>query len=271
MTPMNRRRFTTDRRGFALMLVLWLIVVLGTISAAVVLGTRETSALGGNARARVVGRYAAESGVAAATAELEARLAVLSDTAARQAYLNNLDAALSSRGEVTIGNAVFALTLVDVSARLDVNNADEDGLATLLGMFGDPAAGAATARAIRAYIERPTVTGVPGGQSISGASGPAVRPLRSLDELEDVPGVDLALLRAAAPYLTVDGDGNINRATASDTVLAAAGGSLQDEPSRVLVVARGWMRDHTLTHEIQAVFAIAGTQLTLVRWRERDL
>jgi len=271
MKPQNARRSTPERRGFALMLVLWLIVVLGTVSAAVVLGTRETSALAGNARARVAGRFAAESGVAAATAELEVRLAALTDTTARQAYLNDLDAALSSRGEVTLGNAVFAVTLVDVSARLDVNNAGEEGLARLLGTFGAPTAAAATARAIRAFIERGTVTGVPGGQSISGASGPAVRPLRSLDELEDIPGVDLALLRAAAPYLTVDGDGKINRATATDTVLAAAGGSLQDEPSRLLVVSRGWMRGHTLTHEIQAVYAIAGTQLTLVRWRERDL
>ena len=48
-------RSARPRRGFALMLVLWLIVVLGTVSAAVVLGTREASALAGNARARVVG------------------------------------------------------------------------------------------------------------------------------------------------------------------------------------------------------------------------
>ena len=99
----------------------------------------------------------------------------------------------------------------------------------------------------------------------------AARQLRSLDELEQIPGVSLGLLRAAAPYLTVDGDGKINRRTASDTVMVAATGSLQDEPSRVLVISRGWLRGHSLTHEIQAVYAIAGNQLTLVRWRERDL
>ena len=46
---------------------------------------------------------------------------------------------------------------------------------------------------------------------------------------------------------------------------------VQDEPSRVLVISRGWLRGHSLTHEIQAVYAIAGNRLTLVRWRERDL
>jgi hypothetical protein len=83
--------------------------------------------------------------------------------------------------------------------------------------------------------------------------------------------VSLGLLRAAAPYLTVDGDGKINRVTASDTVMIAAGGSVQDEPSRVIVISRGWLRGHSLTHEIQAVYAIEGNQLTLVRWTERDL
>ena len=104
-----------------------------------------------------------------------------------------------------------------------------------------------------------------------GSSLVAARTLRSLDELESIPGVNLGLLRAAASYLTVDGDGKINRATATDTVMVAAAGSVQDEPSRVLVVSRGWLKGHSLTHEIQAVYAIAGNRLTLVRWRERDL
>jgi type II secretory pathway component PulK len=254
------------------MLVLWLIVVLGAISAAIVMDVREATALSGNARARAVGRYAAESGVVAVTAEIESRLATIADSIQRRSYLNGLDSRVSPRSDVTLGDAAFAVALVDVSARLDVNNTDEDGLTRLLSMFGSAADAAETAAAIRAYIDRQPVTGVLPGQSISGASGlMPVRSLRSLDEIGEIPGVDLELLRAAAPYLTVDGDGNVNRATASDTVLAAAGGSVQDEPSRLLVVSRGWMRGHTLTHEIQAVYAIAGNRLTLVRWRERDL
>jgi hypothetical protein len=69
----------------------------------------------------------------------------------------------------------------------------------------------------------------------------------------------------------VDGDGSINRATAPEVVLAAAGGDLRDEPSRILVASRGWLDGHALTHEIQAVYAVVGGALTLVRWRERTL
>jgi type II secretory pathway component PulK len=253
------------------MLVLWLIVVLGTISTAVVVGTRESAAMSTNARARVAARYAAESGVAAATVAIEQALGSRPDTADRQRYLNHLDVALPRRGETAIGDATFAVTLVDVSARLDVNGASEEALTRFFSQF-DPAEASGTARAIRRYIDRQAVTATPGSQSSSGGSAlVAARTLRSLDELERVTGVSLGLVRAAAPYLTVDGDGKINRATASDTVMVAAGGSVQDEPSRILVVSRGWLRGHTLTHEIQAVYAIAGTQLTLVRWRERDL
>jgi type II secretory pathway component PulK len=261
---------TTRRRGFALMLVLWLIVVLGTIAATVVTATRESAALSGNARARVTGRYAAESGVVSATASIESALEARVDTTERERYLNHLDSALPQRGEIVLGEASFEVTLVDVSARLDVNTADERALERFFSQF-DPAAAAGTASAIRRYIDRSEVTLTGGSQSNSGGSAlVAARTLRSLDELEQLPGVSLGLVRAAASYLTVDGDGKINRATASDTVLVAAGGSVQDEPSRILIVSRGWLRGHSLTHEIQAVYAIAGTHLTLVRWRETD-
>ena len=52
--------------------------------------------------------------------------------------------------------------------------------------------------------------------------------------------------------------------------IAAATGTLVDRPSRLLVIARGWRRDHVLTREIQAVFDVNGAELRLVRWREQD-
>ena len=43
-----------------------------------------------------------------------------------------------------------------------------------------------------------------------------------------------------------------------------------DEPSRLLVVSRGWLGGHPLSHEIQGVYAITGGELVLLHWRERD-
>jgi hypothetical protein len=79
-----------------------------------------------------------------------------------------------------------------------------------------------------------------------------------------------AALDALAADLTVDGDGRVNRRSASRRVLAAATGTLVDRPSRLLLIARGWRRDHVLTREIQAVFDVTGPELRLVRWREQD-
>jgi len=56
--------------------------------------------------------------------------------------------------------------------------------------------------------------------------------------------------------------------------LAPTGGAptlLSVMPSRILVVSRGWQDGHPLTHEIQAVYMIAGARLVLLAWQERDL
>jgi type II secretory pathway component PulK len=255
------------RAGVALMLVLWIIVILGTICSGVVLATRSTTDIAGNYRSRVVARYAAESGVAVAVAALEERLASLTDEARRRDYLNHMDRALGNRTQLSLGDARVGIALVDVGARLDVNMADGAALARLFSYFTDEIEAENAGRAIRAFIGGIDLT----RPDVDTITLQVARPLRSLDELKRVPGISWQLLEKASEYLTVDGDGTINRATASDTVLATAGGDLRDEPSRILVVSRGWQDGHALTHEIQAVYAIMGNELTLVRWRERDL
>ena len=42
-------------------------------------------------------------------------------------------------------------------------------------------------------------------------------------------------------------------------------------PTRILLISRGWLRGHPLTHEIQAVYGVAGQKLVLQAWQERDL
>lgn len=256
-----------------MMLVLWIIVILGTVCSGVVLGTRSTTAVAANYRARVVARYAAESGVTVAVAAVEGSLASLGDTEARRIYLNRLDRALGADEQMSLGDARVAIALIDVGARLDVNMASAASLARLLSFFTDAVEAERVARAIGTHIDGMGTTGTetPPVTGLHPSMLEAARPLRSLDELERIPGVPRDLAERAVAFLTVDGDGTINRAAASDTVLAAAAGELRDEPSRILVVSRGWMDGHPLTHEIQAVYALVGQELTLIRWRERDL
>ncbi len=246
-----------SRRGVALILVLWMIVVLGGIAAAVTAGSRTTSDVTANLRARVIARYAAESGVVAAASALRKGMEADGDDATRRrALLNDAAHALGGSANFEMGDAIVRVVMVDVSARIDVNAAPEEALAALFARAGRGRNAADAARAIRHHIDS-----IPGQANL----------FQSLDEVASVRGVGDEIIAAASPWLTVDGDGQVNRATASPVVLGVARGSLIDEPSRVLLIARGWQRGHPLTHEVQAVYAIQGNQLAFVRWRERDL
>ena len=253
----SRTRLQSSRRGVALMLVLWIVVILGGIAAAVTAGTRTTGDITANARARAVARYAAESGIVAAVAAAQRHMdAAGDDVAERRQLLNDPIRLLRDVAGFDLGAASVRVVMVDVSARIDINAASEAVLAALFARAGHGAAAAAAARAIRRHIDS-----VPGQAQL----------LQSLDEASAIDGVGVPLIRAAAAWLTVDGDGQVNRATADPVVTSVARGSLIDEPSRVLFIARGWQRGHPLTHEVQAVYAVQGNQLAFVRWRERDL
>ncbi len=254
------------RRGVALVMVLWIVVILGGLGAQVMATSRTSAGVATNTRAATVARYAAESGIVATVAEIEQRLEALVDSTDRAAYLNAL--APTARAEVALGDGRFAVAIVDPGTRLDVNAAPEERLARLLETFTDQARAAATARAIREVIERPAA---PGDTRLATTDGALrfVTPIRSLDALRRIPGVDVEALDRAAPYLTVDGDGTVNREMASDTVQRVAFGEQRSEPSRLLLIARGWHRGAALTHEVQGVYAVSGTALVLVHWREQ--
>jgi general secretion pathway protein K len=253
---MTGRGGSDGRRGVALILVLWLVVILGVVGTGVMRATRDTTQLASNARARVVARYAAESGIEATVAAIDDSLRLLADSTVRRAFLNALEGRARDGDSVLVGDGRFGVAIVDASARLDVNAAPAENLARLFGWFTDPMRARALADAVRRRAEGGGRVGAPFG---------------TLEELRAIPGADERVLQLAAPYLTVDGDGTVNRAAASDTVLSAAFGELRDAPSRLVLVARGWMRGHPLTHEIQGVYAIASDRLVLVHWRERIL
>lgn len=255
-----------SRRGVALVLVLWIVVILGGISAGVVRSARTSTGIAMNARVGLVARAAAESGIEALVAAIEDTLASFDDPADRKDWLNAFTMRTSA-DSFTLGDGRFSVTLVDVSARLDVNAATASALRIFFSQFTDPAEAAAIATAIRARID----SGGAIREPTSVLRPLTATPIRSLEELRIARLVPDAILERAVQYLTVDGDGVINSRTASDTVLVAATGELRDEPSRLLLISRGWVSGHPLTSEIQAVYALTGNRLVFSHWRERSL
>lgn len=266
----------SGRKGVALMLALWLIVILTVLGARVVSSSRSASGVASNLRARMIGRYAAESGVALAVATVRDSLGRLVDPTDRASYLNSLEPESARNPEVALSDERFSIVYVDVNSRLDVNNASQPQLTKLFAYFVGPAEAMTAAQSVRQWIDDGAEQ-LGSGDKLTARADlayprmPGARPLRTLEELRRINGVPERLAVAAAAYLTVDGDGRINRSSASDTVMSAAAGSLVNEPTRILIVARGWLNGHPLTHEIQAVYGIEGSSLVLVRWQERDL
>ena len=273
-----------DQRGVALIFVLWLLVLLGVIIAEVASRARAEAALLTSLRSRTVARYAAESGILAATVAIERLLDSSYNPLERASVFRQLDARLASLNDVELGGARFGVAALDLNARIDLNRAD---VATLRGLFSQFTSDA-RADTVAAALK--------------------LNPIRRLAELSRVPGIDDSLALAVAPYVTVWSDGLVNINSAPEPVLAALPGVaaaapgivarreggevfatldpvhppsmpgvvaaallVSTVPSRLMLVSRGWQEGHPLTHEIQAVFAIVGRRLVLQSSWERDL
>jgi general secretion pathway protein K len=289
LQPRARRN---SRRGVALLLVLWLVALLAMVSLAASTAARSSGDLVAARRANATAQSMAESGVTVALSTIGDSLrATLNDSTRRDLFLNALDAgvnegrsALGTAASDTLGDGAFVVAVVDVSARLDINEAGADGLARLLSQFMPAAEAQTLAERVAARVRgdgtlpdsalmaseaRDSVARVLLGRSSS--STRLRHPFETLEELEAVPGFAEKVLTQVLPLLTVDGDARINRRAAPPSVLRAASGTLVDAPTRLLIVARGWQLGHPLSHEIQAVYDVSNNSLQLVRWRERVL
>lgn len=302
----------------ALVLVLWLVVVLGVVAAAVVGSTRSESRVLLTARARTVARYAAESGIVAGLAVLQRDIGGALVPAAQVAAWSGLDREFAGLREVPLGQARFGVALTNLNGRLDLNQADPAALVNLFAQFTSLPSARAIGDALQDWRDADDLVRPQGAEKeiYLRAGSPYVPrngPLTRLDEFGRVRGVGDSFLRAVAPYITVNGDYRVDVNAAPEQVLTAIPGigpagaraiisrrrgsgrftsvaevqallgrglgasdavppiRLMVSPSRLLLVSRGWMPGHPLTHEIQAVYSVMGNQLRLQSWRERDL
>src|SRR5438876_582074 len=200
-----------DQRGVALIFVLWLLVLLGVIIAEVASKARAEAALLSSLRSRTVARYAAESGILAATVTIERLLDSTPNPLERASLFRQLEARLASLTEVELGGARFGVAALDLNARIDLNRADAATLHGLFGQFTSDARADTVAAALKAA------------------------PIRRLAELSRVPGIDDSLALAVAPYVTVWSDGLVNINSAPEPVLAALPGLAAAAPG---IVAR---------------------------------
>jgi hypothetical protein len=276
-----------ERRGVALVIVLWILVLLGLAASELIARARTESDMVTTLKSRAIAQYAAESGILTTVTSLEAKLAKAPGPIELAARTRHLDT-LGRSGDLAGSSGQFATTVLDLNARLDLVHADSGTLRALFAEF----VSAGRAAAIVGALRRDPVT--------------------RFSELARVPEVGDTLALTVAPYVTVGSDGVVNVNSAPVPVLAALPGispekaralaarrdggggggfsSVDDfrptpgsqdvvpvegtllaiTPTHVMVVSRGWLRGSPLTHEIQATYLVFGGKLTLRSWEERD-
>lgn len=250
-----------SRRGVALMLVLWLIVVVSAIAAAVTASTRVDAGVAANVRARVAGRYAAESGLVLASARLDT---LLKEVAREEApfLLKNLSEHLEDLQEVSIGNAQFTVAVEDLGGRLDLNEASEDMLRRFLAQFVDRRETDLAVLSMLDWRDAGDIGGLHGAEAdayerVGSPFRPTNRPIRRVEELGRMLHVGDSLLNRIAPYVTVQGDRTININTAPETVLVALPG-LTKEGARMLVARR---RAGEVFTSVNVIYELLGSRL----------
>jgi general secretion pathway protein K len=211
------------------MLVLWLVVVLGAVAVGVAALSRGESAIVDNVRTRAAARYAAESGIVAATWRLKQLLRAAETPRDQALVFRRLDRVLADVQQESLGATRFQVTVEDLNARIDLNNADEPTLRAFFGQFVSAHEAQAFADALQDWRDADEDTRPLGAEAADYARAgspfrPPNRPLQRLDEVLRIKGFSDALADRIAPYVTVQGDGRVNLNTASVPVLASLPG-----------------------------------------------
>jgi general secretion pathway protein K len=212
------------------MLVLWIVIVLGAIAVGVVSASRSSVDVVTTVRARAVARYAAESGVIAATARLQ-QLLRQADTVEQQARLfQRLDQELAELRERRIGQAWFQVAMLDLNSRIDLNVSDERVLRSFFeGLFGERR-GSELLDALQDWKDQndsPRPQGAEAAEYLAAGSVfvPPNRPLQRLDELTRIKGFTDSIADVLAPLVTIRSNGRVNINTAPEPVVVAVTGA----------------------------------------------
>ena len=203
-------------RGFALLVVLWALVLISLLVLRLTAAGSGEARLGANLRTSAVAEADADGAFAEACTRLMAR-----------------DGGWSLAGghhELTVAGGRAAVSVTNEAGKVDINNASQTLLASLLEGFGESADGAsALAQSIAAWR-------TPMGPSQAATVlapyrraglpyGPPGEAFQSVDELALVQGMTPALLDRLRPHVTVFGLGDPVLALADPVVRRAAAAS----------------------------------------------
>jgi general secretion pathway protein K len=219
--PTEPRDAADAQRGFALLLVIWVLALLALLAAGVAADSSSETVIARNRLDIASARDSAESGVSLAI------LGLLDPDPAKH---------LPTDGSVTtfpIGSTAVAVSIVDESGKIDINTAPTDliaGLADELGIDADDRnallTGISTRRTRFAKLAGDPLS-LPFAGDIEGADpgGLGAQAFADASELLSLPGLSRDAATRLLPYLTVYSQSpTINPLTATRAVLLAVPG-----------------------------------------------
>lgn len=237
----------SQRRGFALVATLWLLVALTSAVLEVSLTARTRRLAAANTLEAVSSRAAARAGLDHARARMAtilARSGTLSAALPPEARLDPWrDPAELLPDSLLLGEARYAVRLRDAGAALHLNRASEDELRRLfLALRVDAGEADRLAQAILDWRDADDLRRARGAErddylGESRAELPRNGPFASLDELLAVRGMTAERFAAVRQYLTLLGTGQVNLNAAARPVLLALPG-LTEEAVAVLLRRR---------------------------------
>lgn len=213
---------TGNADGFALMAVLWILVIVGAVGIAFQADAGAERRVVANARTGVRVRWGARAGLHRTLAALDSSVVRgLADPAGNAALLRPIGFELD-------GVAIQAQA-IDARARVNLNLADQDRLRDLFAASGFDAAGAhRVAAAVMDWRDADGLRRPEGAEAADYAARgmplPRNAPFEAVDDLRHVLGMSPERFRRVAPHLTVVGDGRINVNSASMPALATLPG-----------------------------------------------
>ena len=189
---------TRAKRGAALLLVMWMLLLMSGLIAVFALGTRTEALQGSALRQQVAARLAAEAGIELASLRL-----VETDPAARW-----VPDGRPQRFE--FDGLQVEVSVQDEAGKMDLNAADAGQLAALMGWLGvEPDRAEQLAGVIQDWRDADSLLAVSGGAedrdyAAAGLEyGAKDQPFTTLGELQQLLGMDVATYRLLVPHVTI--------------------------------------------------------------------
>ncbi len=233
----------SDRRGFALLAALWLLVAISVASLALESAARTRRLAAANLAEDIQARAAAQGGIEQIRARLVQRLA-------RTTVGDPWQGLDSLPGDtLSLGAGRVLVSAQDVGAGLNLNRATEDNLRRLfVALQIDAGLADRLAQCILDWRDQDDLHRPRGAERDAYLKAGAVQlprngPFQSLTELLAVQGMTHATYDQIRPYLTLLGSGQVNVNVADRPVLLALPGMTEDA---VAVLFRYRRRHQTL-------------------------